>query len=122
MCRNDYLLCLTVIIIAMAGFLHFGSKTGADTATVRIVRQNEVLLEQGFHDFPSSYTLTTIHGHLTVTKNGNSLSVSEAPCPDKLCIKQGKISGSGSIVCIPEGVIVELLADEQGGEYDALLN
>ena len=62
------------------------------------------------------------HGSLTITKANSSLRVSEAPCPDKLCEKQGPITGSGSIVCIPEGVIIEIITSKEGDSPDALLH
>ena len=46
--------------------------------------------------------------------------VSEADCPDKLCVKQGKISKNGeTVVCLPHKLVVEI----EGGEaleYDIL--
>ena len=71
--------------------------------------------------FPISI-LPTEHGSLTITKANSSLRVSEAPCPDKLCEKQGPITGSGSIVCIPEGVIIEIITSKEGDSPDALLH
>ena len=72
--------------------------------------------------FPISIFLPTEHGSLTITKANSSLRVSEAPCPDKLCEKQGPITGSGSIVCIPESVIIEIITSKEGDSPDALLH
>ncbi len=38
----------------------------------------------------------------------------KADCPDKLCVKQGKISKSGeSIICLPHKVVVKISAEER---------
>ena len=38
--------------------------------------------------------------------------IEEASCPDGLCIHMGKISKSGqSVVCLPNRVVVEIMAD-----------
>lgn len=118
--RNDYLLCLVIIMIALCGFWYLGSTAAGSDTVVRITRHHELILQQPLRDFPAQYRLPTEHGSLTLTKTHSSLRVSEAPCPDKLCVKQGAVSG-GSIVCIPEGVLIEITAAEEGGSADALL-
>lgn len=52
------------------------------------------------------------------------VSVAEADCPDKLCIKQGKISQPGQIlVCLPNRFLVEMVGGaEQSSEVDVYLN
>ena len=118
--RNDYLLCLVIIMIALCGFWYLGSTAAGSDTVVRITRHHELILQQPLRDFPAQYCLPTEHGSLTLTKQHSSLRVSEAPCPDKLCVKQGTVSG-GSIVCIPEGVLIEITAAAEGGSADALL-
>ncbi|SDB16840.1 hypothetical protein SAMN02910263_00782 [Butyrivibrio sp. INlla16] len=47
--------------------------------------------------------------------------VNEADCPDKLCIKQGKISKIGeSIICLPHRVVVTIKGSEEKGELDSM--
>lgn len=111
--RNDYLLCLVIITAALCGFWYSGSTAADSNAVVRITRHHELILQQTLRDFPDQYLLPTEHGSLTITKANSSLRVSEAPCPDKLCEKQGPITGSGSIVCIPEGVIIEIITSKK---------
>ena len=95
--RNDYLLCLVIITAALCGFWYSDSTAADSNAVVRITRHHELILQQTLRDFPDQYLLPTEHGSLTITKANSSLRVSEAPCPDKLCEKQGPITGSGSI-------------------------
>ncbi|MCD8359542.1 MAG: NusG domain II-containing protein [Acidaminococcaceae bacterium] len=94
--RNDYLLCLVIIMIALCGFWYLGSTAASSDAVVRITRHHELILQQPLRDFPAQYRLPTEHGSLTLTKTYSSLRVSEAPCPDKLCVKQGAVSGARS--------------------------
>ena len=111
--RNDYLLCLVIITAALCGFWYSGSTAADSNAVVRITRHHELILQQTLRDFPDQYLLPTEHGSLTITKANSSLRVSEAPCP---------ITGSGSIVCIPEGVIIEIITSKEGDSPDALLH
>ena len=46
----------------------------------------------------------------------------EASCPDKLCVKQGKIHRDGeSIICLPNQVVIELRdGTRKGGDLDGI--
>ena len=57
--------------------------------------------------------------NLIMIKDGEA-SVTEASCPDKLCVNQGKIHYDGqSVVCLPNKVVVEVVGGEQS-DYDAV--
>ncbi len=57
-----------------------------------------------------------------VTIENGSAYMSEATCPDKLCIKQGSISSrSQSIVCLPNRVIVTVTEGKET-EIDSMSN
>ena len=48
--------------------------------------------------------------------------VTEASCPDKLCVKQGKIDKDGqSIICLPNKVVVKIVSDKTN-DVDAVVN
>lgn len=119
--RNDYLLCLAVILLALGGFCYQARDDGNNTVTVHITQNNKLITKQSLQSFPPNYTLSTTHGTIKITKTDTGLTVTEAPCPDKLCVKQGPISGSGAIICIPENVIIELDSQQEGGAHDAVL-
>ncbi len=45
--------------------------------------------------------------------------ISEADCPDKLCVRQGKISMKGqSVICLPHRIVVEITGQEQKDNSD----
>ena len=49
----------------------------------------------------------------TVVIKDSYVFMTDADCPDKLCVKQGKISKSGQmIVCLPNKVVVEIYGEE----------
>lgn len=48
--------------------------------------------------------------HLTVHIDGGMVWVTDADCPDKVCVNTGTITRSGqSIVCLPSGVVVTIV-------------
>ena len=44
--RNDYLLCLVIIMIALCGFWYLGSTAAGSDTVVRITRHHELILQQ----------------------------------------------------------------------------
>ena len=51
-----------------------------------------------------------------------SASVTEADCPDALCVDMGKISRAGqAIVCLPHQVVVEVLDGSDENDVDLIV-
>ncbi len=60
------------------------------------------------------------HTNLLVIKDGKA-AVTEATCPDKVCVHTGKIYESGqTIVCLPHRLVVSIEGGES--ETDAVVN
>ena len=58
-----------------------------------------------------------------VIKDGEAF-LTEASCPDLLCVHMGKISSQGqSIICLPNRVVVEIRDDNESDpkEFDAIV-
>ncbi|MBQ4526896.1 MAG: NusG domain II-containing protein [Clostridia bacterium] len=56
------------------------------------------------------YTLE-MDGNIILVEKGQ-ISIVEADCPDKLCIKQGAIQdGARPIVCLPNNVVIKITDD-----------
>ncbi|MCR4806802.1 MAG: NusG domain II-containing protein [Lachnospiraceae bacterium] len=57
--------------------------------------------------------------NILIIKDGEAY-ISEASCPDKLCIHQGRINKEGQeLVCLPNRVLVRA-SGKDGSEYDAI--
>ena len=58
-----------------------------------------------------------------VIKNGYA-DMTEADCPDKICVNHVKISQVGeSIVCLPHKVVVEIVGEKQkDNQFDVIAN
>lgn len=51
----------------------------------------------------------------TVTVEHGRVYMSDADCPDRICIQTGDASSARPIVCLPNGVIVTVGGEEAGG-------
>lgn len=80
-------------------------------------------------DVQATYSLeedrtVTIEGkggtNLLVIENGTA-SITEADCPDALCVNMGSISKNGqSIVCLPHEVVVEVISETDDSGVDLM--
>lgn len=92
---------------------------GEDNPVARITRDGVLLEEIDLTMVDQPYTLTfeDESGHNVVTVEQGRIRVSEADCPDRVCVNQGWISdGTVPIVCLPHRLMIEIKGG--GGELD----
>lgn len=103
--RRDFIAIGLVLIISAVGFIIFAlsPKSGA---SVKISAGSET-----YGAYPLSENKTvkvkTENGFNVVRIKDGSVSVTDADCRDKICVKQGEIK-SGSIICLPHKLVVEI--------------
>ena len=57
----------------------------------------------------TEYEIAGVDGHNALVIEDGGAYLSDADCPDKLCVKMGRISKEGeSIICLPHRVVVEI--------------
>ncbi|MFB0920679.1 MAG: NusG domain II-containing protein [Oscillospiraceae bacterium] len=116
--KNDIMLLAAVIIVA-ALIWGFTRMTRSEGATAVVTVDGEV-----FGTFPLDTDAEIRigddeHYNILVIKDGTA-EITEASCPDKLCVKQGKAEYDGqSIICLPNKVVVEIKGGE-ASSYDAV--
>lgn len=65
---------------------------------------------------PYDIEITTQYGSNTVHVQQGCISVTEADCPDHVCMAMGELTQAGrSIICMPHRLVITL----EGGELDA---
>ena len=92
---------------------------GAPSPTARITRDGKLLEEIALEkvDEPYSFTLEDGSGSNTVQVEKGRIRISEADCPDQICVNQGWISGGAvPIVCLPHRLMIEIVGG--GGGLD----
>lgn len=108
----DLALILALLILAGALYFSFGVPKEAGAEVVVIVDGAEAarypLAKNGTH---------VLNGgtNTLVIENGYAW-MSEAECPDQICVHMGRIHLDGQlIVCLPNGVIVTIEGGDDGG-------
>lgn len=74
-------------------------------------------------DRDAEFTVTSCGVTLTVVIRDGSVSVSDADCPDRLCVKSGTVRYPGqSIVCLPAHTVIRIEAGkEASSDADIIL-
>ncbi len=111
--KRDVILAAAILLLAAAAFgiSHYIRRTPAAIAQVSV---DGAVVETLDLSKDTEITVTSSNGgtnHLII-QDGTAW-ISEASCPDKVCVHQGKVSLNGElIVCLPNRVIAKIVAPE----------
>lgn len=121
--KRDTILVLSMVIIAAAAFLiiNFAVKKDGSYAVIKV--DGNVIKTL---DLNSGETTIEVNGYQggvnKVVINDGKVSMTEADCPDELCVKTGKISRVGeTIVCLPHRVVVEIKGSQDDDSIDSVV-
>lgn len=118
--RNDIILAAVLLLTAAASFLwwHFSRAEGAQvivkingvqTAAYALNEDREVVITGGEEDE---------YRNVMVIRGGE-VSVSEANCPDSICVKTRAASRAGeTIVCLPHRLVIEVAGEKTDSGLD----
>lgn len=118
--RNDIILAVVIILIATVGLLLFvlnreqGSTVsvkidGVQIASYPLSENKEIQIKTGDNDE---------HINVLVIKDGKA-SISEADCPDKICVETREATFVGeTIVCLPHKLVIEITNQNADGGID----
>ena len=116
--KRDIVLILTLLAAVLFLFAvqalirRPADKNSADGMRVRITQNGQVIGEYPLAE-ERSVSVSGDSGTNLIVIDGESVRMEEADCPDRYCIRQGRISRRpDTIVCLPHRLIVELV---QGG-------
>lgn len=117
--RHDKRLVLGVLLLALLllaasfllqkGAVVVVTVNGAETASYSLKENGE-------------YPLEGDGGSNLLQINDGAVRIKEADCPDRLCVKQGRIDKAGqSIICLPHKLVVTIRGrEEPEAETDAM--
>ena len=107
-------LILVVALLLLAGALYLTLNANRQEGGVAVVRVNGVETER--HSLAVDGTFPLNGGtNILVIRDGQAW-LSEANCPDLLCVKQGKIHYTGQVItCLPNRLTVTVEGGESNG-------
>ena len=121
MSRNAKIILILLLAAAVlsAGILLLQKKQ-VSSPVARITRDGELLREIPLDEVEESYSFVVEdeEGSNTILVEPGRIRVSEADCPDQVCVNQGFISdGTVPVVCLPHKLMIEIVGG--GSEFDA---
>lgn len=111
-------LLLAAAVAVSAAVLLLRGRT-AEGRVAQITRDGVLLEEIDLDevDEPYSFTLEDGSGRNTVSVERGRICVSEADCPDRVCVSRGWIAdGAVPIICLPHKLVIEIVGG--GGNLD----
>lgn len=110
---------LAVVVVALfAAFKLHGARSDARVAVVTDGDGEEYTLPL---DEDGTLTVTTSLGTNVVVVEDGGVYVSEADCPNQDCVEMGVADEAGDqIICLPHELVVEVVDDGSGAEYDVV--
>jgi hypothetical protein len=121
--KNDLIFLLVLLVLSGAAFLFFYVWNGTKGSSVEITVDGSLYAVYNLKTdavIPISDENGTVTNTLTIS--GGKAKMTEADCPDKLCMHQNAISLSGeNIVCLPNRVVCTVVGDAEEDEFDAIV-
>lgn len=115
--KNDVILVISLLAIALAAFggvsLYSRLSTSKPEAVVYLDG-----VEQGRYPLSEDTTVEIRQGvgwNILQIHDGKA-DITEASCPDKVCVNHRPVNGQGeSLVCLPNKIVVEIENGEETG-------
>ena len=118
--KRDWILIAVLLAAAAVGLLIVHHMQSGSGSTVTVTVDGEVY---GTYDLDEDQTITidNDYGHNVIEISGGSVSMTEADCPDLICVHRAKISKDNeTIICLPHKLVVEVDSSETA-DADATL-
>lgn len=118
--KKDIILPSGIVLTSFLFWLIPSILNKAVPATVGVYQDGQ---EIGRYSLMEDQTVSIPYGdggyNLLFISSGH-VSVSDADCPDGLCVRQKAITGNGeSIICLPHKLVIQIEAQKEG-ELDAV--
>jgi len=110
-----------VAFVVYAWFALSHGKT-ADDAKVYVTRDGVIIREYSLNDAVDEVIEHDDKTFNRIEIKDREVSITEASCPDKICVYHNNISKNGeTIVCLPNELIVTIVSDEEN-DVDGVTN
>ena len=115
--KNDvkFMAILVVLVLVVLGVFYFVKKSDLGTQVIISIDGEEY----GRYSLEENQEIPIVIDGVTTNLLGikdGVADMTEANCPDKLCVHQREISKSNEmIVCLPNKVVVEISGSEESG-------
>lgn len=122
--KYDIIIILIILLISFLSYIIYQNQDSVNFPKAEIYHYSElvetVALDQGVNKIFSVKENKNVLFHLF---EDGSICFEESDCPDKLCIKTGKISKPGQFAgCLPNGLLLKIvIGDDDNRDVDIIV-
>ena len=111
--RNTVLFLIILFLIISIGFLIQRYYLGKSGISAIIEQDGETVAELDLNKDTELVLNDGNGGSNTITVQNGHISVTEANCPDLVCVRTGAISQTGEVIaCLPHKLIITISSDQ----------
>lgn len=111
--RNTILFLIILFLIICLGFLIQKYYLGKSGTSAIIEQDGETVAELDLNKDTELFLNDGNGGSNTITVHNGQISVTEANCPDLVCVRTGAISETGEVIaCLPHKLIITISSDQ----------
>lgn len=100
---------LSVVLLGLLGFFALSHLGGGTIAVITVDGQEYQRIDLSRVTESYDIEIDTKYGYNTVHVEPGRISVTEADCPDGICVAQGAIDRGGvPIICMPHRLVVKI--------------
>lgn len=122
--KADYLVLVALVLIAAIGYGLLALR-GNSSNKILIIKHDNAIVERIALKGVQAETKLSIpvkDGTIKIRYDKNGAWVESSPCPDKICVHQGKITKPGeTAACVPEKVLLAIEEPAKEAEHDAII-
>lgn len=111
--RNTIFFLIILFLIICIGFLIQKYYFGKSGTSAIIEQDGETVAELDLKKDTELFLNDGNGGSNTITVHNRQISVTEANCPDLVCVRTGAISETGEVIaCLPHKLIITISSDQ----------
>lgn len=116
--KGDLIIIIAVVLLCMLLYLPRLLGKG-ENLTATVYEDGEITHSVNLNEITESYEIK-INGGILLIENG-SVSYSYAACPDKTCMKAGKLKNAGDMAaCVPNRTVVTVTKEKNNSKIDTI--
>lgn len=115
------ILTAALLLVSVLASLPLLRRTQGTVAKIYLDGQCIRSIDLSQVDSPSEFTVEGPAGTNTIRVEPGRICVSQAGCPDQVCVHQGWISdGVVPVVCLPNRLVIQIEEQQAGAEIDGV--
>lgn len=114
--KADIVLIVLLLILSLLPLIKFGQPAPACYAEIRqddkVIERLQLTGHTGITELTTTYEVNGQEKHNHIRVENEQIAVTNADCPDKICVQTGAIAQAGEIIaCLPHKLIIEIKSE-----------